>query len=157
MTVLVVEPGREPYSKRISKSLSALKEEVGGRIEVIYPFDDPVALICNEEGKLLGLKPNRGLRDERGYVYDIIAGTFLVAGLTENDFTSLHWELHEKYLWLFYSPEVFLKAGDEIFAVPLIERPSENIPHAGCSLHGGDVSSLPSQLSNPSVRSPENC
>jgi len=31
-----------------------------------------VALICNDEGKLQGLPLNRGLRDERGELYDII-------------------------------------------------------------------------------------
>lgn len=49
---------------------------VSGKIEVVYPFDDPVGLIMNEEGKLLGLTPNRALKDNNGRTYDIIFGNF---------------------------------------------------------------------------------
>ncbi|MBQ8332156.1 MAG: DUF3846 domain-containing protein [Clostridia bacterium] len=45
--------------------------------------------ICNDEGKLIGLPWNRPLFDENGQIYDVIAGTFLVAGLTEDNFGSL--------------------------------------------------------------------
>ena len=37
-----------------------------------------MALICNEEGKFLGLPLNRALRDDTGEIYDIIAGNFLI-------------------------------------------------------------------------------
>ena len=37
-----------------------------GYIEAIYPYDDPVALICGEEAKLEGKPLNRALRDEDG-------------------------------------------------------------------------------------------
>ena len=46
------------------------------------PSADPVGLVCNDEGKLIGLELNRGLRDEHGEIYDIMAGTFLVVGLS---------------------------------------------------------------------------
>ena len=64
LTVLVVEPEQPPYVKNIGDSLHSLQTEVGGSIEAIYPFDDPVAIICNEEGKLLGLPLNRALQQE---------------------------------------------------------------------------------------------
>ena len=67
---------------RDSSGLESLQHEVGGCIEAIYPYEDPVALICNEEGKLEGLPLNRALRDEDGDIYDVVAGTFLVVGLT---------------------------------------------------------------------------
>ena len=47
MTVLVVEPKKKPYVKTISSGLESLQHEVGGDIEAIYPFEDPVALIVN--------------------------------------------------------------------------------------------------------------
>ena len=50
---------------------------------------DSVALVCNEEGKLEGLPLNRALRDEDGDIYDVVAGTFLVVGLTDDSFGSL--------------------------------------------------------------------
>lgn len=39
-----------------------MQEIVGGTIQVLYPFAEPVALVCNDEGKLLGLPLNRALR-----------------------------------------------------------------------------------------------
>ena len=75
MTVLVVEPMKEPYVKEIDPGLHALQAEVGGDIAASYPFDDPVGLVLNDEGKLIGLDLNRSLRDEHGEIYDIVAGT----------------------------------------------------------------------------------
>ena len=89
MTVLVVEPMKEPYVKEIDPDLHSLQAEVGGDIGATYPYSDPVALVCNDEGKLIGLDLNRGLRDENGEIYDIVAETFLVVGLGEEDFSSL--------------------------------------------------------------------
>ena len=74
---------------------------VGGLIQAVYPFEDAVALICNDEGKLLGLPFNRPLYDEDGEMYDILVGTFLVVGLTEDDFGSLTDEMIEKYTDVF--------------------------------------------------------
>lgn len=76
MTVLVVEPMKGPYVKEIDPDLHSLQAEVGGDIGATYPYSDPVALVCNDEGKLIGLDLNRGLRDENGEIYDIVAGTF---------------------------------------------------------------------------------
>jgi hypothetical protein len=80
---------KEPYEKTIPSGLSSLQNEVGGMIQVVYPFEDPVGLICNDEGKINGMELNRALRTEEGEIYDIVAGTFLVAGLTEDNFGSL--------------------------------------------------------------------
>lgn len=49
MNILVVEPGKRPYAKEISGEFESLKQTVGGYIQAIYPFDDPVALVCEEE------------------------------------------------------------------------------------------------------------
>lgn len=46
MTVLVVEPKKEPYVKTIDPGLESLQHEVGGYIEAVYPFED-AALIVN--------------------------------------------------------------------------------------------------------------
>lgn len=59
--VLVVEPGKQPKLRTIPHTLYAMQALVGGPIQAVYPFEEPVALICNEEGKLEGLPPNRGL------------------------------------------------------------------------------------------------
>lgn len=48
-----------------------------------------MALICNEEGKLMGLPLNRALFDDDGHIYDIVSGNFLIVGLGEEDFTDI--------------------------------------------------------------------
>lgn len=53
--------------------------------------------IVNDEGKLLGLPWNRALTDDHGVPYDIVCGTFFVAGLKEDDFASLTEQQIEKY------------------------------------------------------------
>ena len=107
LRVLVVEPERTPYVKEIPHTLEALQQEVGGLIEVIYPYADLVGLVCNEEGKLLGLPLNRGLIDENGKMRDIICGTFLVTGLGAEDLASLPPDLLEKYYRHFQAIEYF--------------------------------------------------
>ena len=119
ITVLVVQPEMEPEVRQISTGLEALQHEVGGMIEVVYPFDDNVGLIMNEEGKLEGLPLNRGLFDDEGRLYDIIAGTFIVAGLTEDNFGSLTPEQLQKYSELYKQPQMFMKLGRDIVAVPI--------------------------------------
>ena len=89
MNVLVVEPMKKPYTKEIDGSLESMQELVGGTIQAVYPFVDQVALVCNDEGKLLGLTPNRLLKDAKGEPYDMVCGTFFLVGLGEEDFQSL--------------------------------------------------------------------
>ncbi|MBS5137196.1 MAG: antirestriction protein ArdA [Clostridium sp.] len=119
LTVLVVEPMKEPYVKELDSGLHALQAEVGGDIAASYPFDDPVGLVLNDEGKLIGLDLNRSLRDEHGEIYDIVAGTFLVVGLGEESFTSLPPELAQKYMEHFKQPEQFINLNGQIIALPV--------------------------------------
>ena len=119
MTVLVVEPMKEPYVKEIDHGLHSLQAEVGGDIAATYPFSDPVGLVCNDEGKLIGLELNRGLRDEHGEIYDVMAGTFLVVGLSEDSFTSLTPEQVQKYTEHFKQPEQFISLNGQIIALPV--------------------------------------
>ena len=74
MKVLMVQPGEIPHETDIEPGLESLQAAVDGPIQAVYPYEDPVALICNEEGKFLGLPLNRALRDDTGEIYDIIAG-----------------------------------------------------------------------------------
>ncbi len=88
-------------------------------IAASYPFSDPVGLVCNDEGKLIGLELNRDLRDEHGEIYDIMAGTFLVVGLGEESFTSLTPEQVQKYTEHFKQPEQFISLNGQIIALPV--------------------------------------
>ena len=102
-----------------------MQAEVDGTFQAIYPYDDPVALVCNDEGKLAGMDLNRGLRDDIGNLYDIVAGTFLVVGLGEEDFTSLPTELIQKYTEQFQTPELFIHMDGKLAVLPLPEQPRE--------------------------------
>ena len=76
MNVLMVEPGKAPYEMQIGDDLRSMQAAVGGYIQAVYPYEEPVALICNEDGKMDGLPLNRALRDSDGDIYDIVAGKF---------------------------------------------------------------------------------
>ena len=117
MKVLMVEPGKSPYGTEIEGGLESLQAAVGGDIQAAYPYEDPVALICNDEGKLLGMPLNRALYDDGGHMYDIVAGNFLIVGLGEENFTDLPADLMEKFGEQFKYPERFFRLAGEIVAV----------------------------------------
>ena len=127
MAVLVVEPGMSPYVKEIDSGLKSLQSEVGGWIEAVYPFEEEVALICNEEGKLSELPLNRALRGDYGGVYDIIAGTFLVVGLGEEDFCSLSDEYIKKFSDRFKTPEKFAEIDGKLIVIRMESEDGESV------------------------------
>lgn len=100
MKVLVVEP-QKPCRVQEIESLADMQQLVGGDIEAVYPFQELVALVCNSEGKLLGLPMNRPLLDKDYLPYDIIRGTFFVAGLGQENFVSLTDEQIQRYKSLY--------------------------------------------------------
>ena len=112
LSVLKITPGQHPQQVEIDNDLKALQQAVGGSIDAVYPFADPVAIICNDEGKLMGLPLNRALRDENGQMYDVIAGTFSGGGTGRGGFCiALTPELAQKYEEEFHQPEAFLPLG----------------------------------------------
>ena len=111
---LIVEPNKAPYAKEIAVGLNALQDEIGGNIQAIYPFKEPVALLCDDEGKVKGKLLNRMLSDEQNKPYDVIAGTFLIVGLGEQNFVSLDSKLLNYFLNKFKVPEVFIPGNYEV-------------------------------------------
>lgn len=109
LSVLLVEPGKCPKVIEIEDTLEAMQNIVGGDIEVYEPFDDEIAIVCNEEGKVKGLPLNRAIYSDRGELVDIIAGTFFVcyAPVDSEGFLNLPKELAEKYEEYFKEPESF--------------------------------------------------
>jgi len=93
--VLKIEPGQAPSVKEIQNDLTNLQAEVGGLIECIS-FPNGCVVVCNEEGKLRGMQPNRRLGA------DIICGPFLVCDTTyDGDFISLSKSKIAEYSQLF--------------------------------------------------------
>lgn len=115
MKILVVEEGKLPVVREIDGSLESMQRIVGGLIQAVYPFEEPVALVCNEEGKLLGLPMNRQLK-ETG---DIIHGTFFLCAAPPDGerFASLSDEQIERYTRRFHFPEIFFLLNDDVVFV----------------------------------------
>lgn len=129
LDVLLVKPNEHPQNVSIGAELKDLQEAVGGSIGASYPFaDDPVAIVYNDDAKLMGLPLNRALRDENGQMYDTVAGDFLVVGLGEEDFASLTPEMAQKYEQLFHQPEAFLKLGNRLLVLPVPDEPPAEKP-----------------------------
>ena len=105
--VLMVEPGKAPSVTTIINELSSLQKAVSvgadyvGYIEIIG-IDDNVCILCNEEGKLINLKPNRRFYD------DILCGVFYVVGEDDDgNLTSLPEKAMQYYTEYFAKPEIF--------------------------------------------------
>lgn len=104
---LMVAPGEHPREAVLKNDLDALQKAVSigcdnqGLIEVVS-LEKGVCIICNEEGKLLGLEGNRRLGG------DIIAGVFYVVGEDKcGNFVSLTEAQMEHYSKRFWETEQF--------------------------------------------------
>ena len=105
--VLMVVPGEHPKEIVLKNDLDALQKAVSigcdyqGLIEVLG-LDNGVCIICNEEGKLLGLEGNRRLGG------DIISGVFYIVGEDKcGNFISLTDSQMKYYSKRFWKPERF--------------------------------------------------
>ncbi|MCD7920584.1 MAG: DUF3846 domain-containing protein [Clostridiales bacterium] len=145
ISVLLVEPEKYPQIIQMENTLEAMQQAVGGDIQATYPFEEPVCIICNEEGKLNGFPLNRALRDEDGQTYDILAGNFLVVGLTEDDFGSLSPEHAEQFEKLFHQPEAFIRLGRSIMAIPIDDEAMRKREKAAEKVVTGKAKTAPEQ------------
>ena len=88
MKVVVVEPDYAPYEKEIN-GLTEMQATVGGMIQAIYPYEERVAVVCNEEGILMGLPFNRSM--EGGY--NFLSGLMGTETCSEMNRALEHFEL----------------------------------------------------------------
>lgn len=118
ISVILVEPGKYPKLIEIEDTLEAMQETVGGYIEEYMPFEDEVAIICNEEGKMSGLPLNRAIYTEDKEMVDIIAGKFFItyAPIESEKFLSMPKDLARKYQDKFKYPEKFFQTSDGFVA-----------------------------------------
>lgn len=101
-----------PFVKHISGSLNSMQKIVGGTIQAIYPFENPeIALICNDDGKLINLPLNCALYDKDGKLFDIVAGTFFLcrAPADSENFESLTDEQIKTYREQFKDIEIYFR------------------------------------------------
>ena len=122
MQVVIVEPKKKPMVQNIDDGLEAMQKIVGGTIQATYPFEEPIVLICNDEGKILNLPLNRALRHSSGRVYDIVAGIFFLcaAPADKDNFASLTDEQAQTCLKYFAVPEQFIQVGDAVVVLPAL-------------------------------------
>ena len=116
--VVLLEPNRMAKAAEIESSLEAMQRVVQGDIQAIYPFEEEVCIVCNEEGKIDGLPLNRALYDENHEIYDIIAGPAFICDCSGESFGSLSDEQIKKYSRQFMRPERFYSTSDGVKAVP---------------------------------------
>lgn len=100
-----VEVGKEPRVIEFEDTLEEKQRLVGGYIQMVCPrlHDDTAVVICNEEGKLLCLEPNRELFDEFGRIYAVLRGNFFIidAPIDSDEFGSLSDEQIDKYIKMY--------------------------------------------------------
>ena len=104
---LMVEPGKHPVVTVLNDDLDSLQKAVSigadyqGLIEIIG-IGSGDCILCNEEGKLIGLEGNRRVGS------DFIAGVFYFLSVGEDgDLASLSEEKIKYYTEKFWEPEVF--------------------------------------------------
>ena len=114
MKVILLEPGKLARVTEIKPNLRDMQAVVRGDIEPAYFFDDPVCLVVNEEGKINGMRLNRGVYDDQKQLVDIIAGPAFLCRDAGDHFASLTDEQIKKYTEQFKYPERFIRVDGEI-------------------------------------------
>jgi len=99
MRVLYVEPGKAPYETEIPNTLEGEQQAVQGLIDLVY-LDHNAILVCNDEGKLIGMEGNRVLDNGT-----IIAGPLFITGDAGENFCSLTDEQASHFMQRFLEPE----------------------------------------------------
>ena len=107
MKAIIIKPGKFARIEDIDPTYTELRTLVGGNIEMTYPFEDEyLAVISNEESKLLDLPPNRAVRRNDGSVADIYCGTMVVVALApEGEYRDLTNKEAKTVLQMWGSPE----------------------------------------------------
>ena len=109
------EPGKKAYEKEIGTELEDYYSELNCQcVQAIYPYEDLVAIVCDDEGKLNSSEPNRTICDDKGNIVDIIFGSFFICDCSTTEFASLPEDMIQKYKEKFLLPERFCKIGNAI-------------------------------------------
>ena len=128
MKVLIVKPVEKAVAGRVGRGLKAMQKFVGGSIEMVYPFDDNVSLVCNEEGKINGLPFNRAIYGDDGEIADFIVGDFFICDTSGEDVDSLSDDMMKKYRKMFEFPEVMATDVYNNGDVVIIKQDPDNLP-----------------------------
>lgn len=129
LKVLYIEPMKTPKIVEINGDLESMQNLVGEYIEEYMPFEDEVAIVCNDEGKINGLEPNRGIFDKEGELQDIICGPFFIcyAPVESEKYLSLPENLRQKYEKMFRHPEIITRTDTGDLKIRKLFLPGRDI------------------------------
>ena len=116
--VVLLEPGKLARAAEIDASLAGMQKVVDGLIEPFYPFAERVCIVCNEEGKINGMRPNRSVKDERGVMVDFIFGPAFICDCRGARLGSLSDEQISRYTKMFRYPEHLVRLNKTLLGIP---------------------------------------
>lgn len=108
LRAVVVSPGKKAVIDDIPASLKGMQKVVGGTLQRVWPFEDHSAcLVCNDDGKIIGLPYSRMVAFEGTNYEEIVVGTFFICGVDQQtgEFASLTDEQAQFYLDKFLLPQ----------------------------------------------------
>ena len=116
--VVLLEPGKLARAVEIDASLAGMQKTVGGLIEPFYPFEEQVCIVCNEESKINGMRPNRSVKNDEGVMVDFIFGPAFICDCRGENLDSLSDEQIDRYGRMFRYPEHLARVNGTLFGIP---------------------------------------
>lgn len=123
--VVLLEPGKLARTAEIDASLAGMQKVVGGLIEPFYPFEEQVCIVCNEESKINGMRPNRSVKNDDGVMVDFIFGPAFICDCRGENLDSLSDEQIDRYGKMFRYPEHLARVNDTLFGIPYRPQPAQ--------------------------------
>ena len=114
--VVLLEPGKLARTAEIDASLAGMQKVVDGLIEPFYPFEEQVCIVCNEESKINGMRPNRSVKNDDGVMVDFIFGPAFVCDCDEQI---------DRYGKMFRYPEHLARVNGTLFGIPYRPQPEQ--------------------------------
>lgn len=123
--VVLLEPGKFARAVEIDASLAGMQKVVGGLIEPFYPFEERVCIVCNEESKINGMRPNRSVKNDDGVMVDFIFGPAFICDCRGENLDSLSDEQIDRYGKMFRYPEHLARVNDTLLGIPYRPQPEQ--------------------------------
>lgn len=128
MKVVFVAPEKEPKIIEVGTELEDMQGILDGMIEACPLAEEDIYLVCNEEGKINGMQPNRALYDGDGELCDVVFGPFFICDGKGSSFASLTEEQLTKYMDRFRCPERFFVRDGNVLVIPMTpEKEKEEV------------------------------
>ena len=121
--VVLLEPGKLARTAEIDASLAGMQKTLGGLIEPFYPFEEQVSIVCNEESKINGMRPNRSVKNDDGVMVDFIFGPAFICDCRGENLDSLSDEQINRYGKMFRYPEHLARVNDTLLGIPYRPQP----------------------------------